>query len=127
MHANEKHECWPSIKTLSHTCGLSERGVIKGMKVLENDAWVIVTRRNRGTSGRQSNLYHINLSKDASRYVNHVHLPGEPGALRSTNEVTTKNPPKAPPLGGRRKRSKREPMWKTATRKALEKVNDNTD
>ena len=136
MHANQKHECWPSIKTLAHTCGLSERGVIKGLKALENDAWIIVTRRNRGKTGRQSNLYHINLSKDAGRYVNQVHLPSEPDALGYVNhvhpevpvEVTEKNnPPIVPPPGGRSKRYKREPIWKTATRKALEKANDITD
>ena len=132
MHCDAKGVCWPSIKTLSNTIGLSCTTVKTGIRELQQGGLITVTHRNRGKTGRQSNLYQLNFTKGYGREPS---LPGagadptygrEP-SLEVTLEVTKKNPPIVPPLGGRRKRPKREPMWKTATRKALDQVNDNTD
>ena len=132
MHANEKGVCWPSIKTLSNTIGLSCTTIKIGIRELQKQDLITIARRNRGKTGRQSNLYQLNFTKGYSREPS-LHGSGadhtysrEP-SLEVTLEVTEKNPPIVPPLGGRRKRSKREPMWKTATRKALDQVNDSTD
>ena len=132
MHCDAAGKCWPAISTLARTIGLSQSTVKCGVKSLEQEGLITITRRNRGKTGRQSNLYQLNFTKGYSREPSLPgsgadHTYGREPPIEVPVEVQVKNPPKVPPAGGRRKRSKREPMWKTATRKALDQANDNTD
>lgn len=44
-HANEKGECWPSIKKISDKCGLNERTVFRNLNLLEKGG--VVKRKKR--------------------------------------------------------------------------------
>ena len=134
-HSNKQGSCFPSVSVLAKTCGLSERAVLKAIQTLKSESWIIVTRHSHGKYGRKPNHYTLNTQKDVPCNMHEMHSARDAQCTSrpcNVHEVHTEvtisnNTPPNPPTGGRQKRHKREPMWKTATRKALDQVNDNTD
>ena len=54
LRANKQGECWPSVLTIAHDTGYSERQVRKMIKLLEKHKWIQIEHRKQ-----TSNKYHI--------------------------------------------------------------------
>ena len=74
--------CWPSIRTLSHDTGYSERQVRKMIKLLKDHEWIRITKR-KNAKGQTSNLYRIRPIEEGPGNpmpMHHVHTPPAPRA-----------------------------------------------
>ena len=65
-YANDDGECWPSVDGIARKCRLSERGVRKILRRLEDDGW-ITTAVGGGRNG--CNKYIINPERGSPRNV----------------------------------------------------------
>ena len=54
LRANKEGECWPSVVTIAHDTGYSERQVRKMIRLLEDHKWIQIEPRKK-----TSNKYHI--------------------------------------------------------------------
>lgn len=61
-YANEKGECWPSQKTISHEAELSERSTRDWLQKLEAQGFISRSRRHRSDGSRTSDHVVLNLS-----------------------------------------------------------------
>lgn len=62
-NANEKGECWPSLKNIAEQCEVSQKTVIENIKKLEK--LNLVRKVNRfNERGKTSNLYIISIEKN---------------------------------------------------------------
>ena len=58
--ANDRGECWPSVKTLVRDAGVSERTVQRTLRELAIDGWIEVRERPPGPGRRQgANRYRV--------------------------------------------------------------------
>lgn len=65
-NANDKGECWPSLKNISEHCEVSQKTVIENIKKLEKLG--LVKKVNRfNEKGKTSNLYILTLSGENDR------------------------------------------------------------
>ena len=63
-NANEKGECWPSLKNIAEQCEVSQKTVIENIKKLEK--LNLVRKINRfNEKGKTSNLYVISIDTDS--------------------------------------------------------------
>lgn len=96
-NANDERVCWPSIETIAKKTSLSERAVHYAIKRLEEEQFLIITRR-RGSS----NMFFLGGARDAPlqglhpspaisapRGVQPVHLGGAMGAPRTIMESSS--------------------------------------
>lgn len=56
-YANDEGECWPAVKSVAAKARMSERGVQKIMRQLQDEGWLTVTT---GTGRGGCNFYRIN-------------------------------------------------------------------
>jgi len=61
-HSNAEGRCFPSLKTLSHECGLSKDSVIRSVKKLEERGFITKIIRKNDEGENISTLYTIVLS-----------------------------------------------------------------
>jgi len=84
----ETQECFPSIKLIAKENNISERSVIRSIKLLEE--WrIIKVERNKGSDGKQMNNDYVLLDK--SQWKNKpsdLQSYGQPSDLQSNNRVT---------------------------------------
>lgn len=65
-NANEKGECWPSLKNISEQCEVSQKTVVEHIKKLEKLGFVEKTNRFN-KNGKTSNLYKLNIQEFQSK------------------------------------------------------------
>jgi len=64
-YANGEGQCWPSINTLAKACGISKDSVIKYLKELEKNGFIIKNARNGDSKENFSNLYTVIIKEAA--------------------------------------------------------------
>lgn len=63
--ANDRGECWPSVKTLARDAGVSERTAQRTLRELAIDGWIEVRERPPGPGRRQgANRYRLRSMGD---------------------------------------------------------------
>lgn len=59
--ANEKFECWPSMKTIADDCGICRKSVLNSIAKLEEKRLIFVERRMT-SHGKSSNIYTMSMA-----------------------------------------------------------------
>lgn len=78
--ANDDGMCWPSYESISKSCEICKRSVIKHISELEKMGFLRIERRyNKGAGKNFSNKYHLTLGGSASDALVHMSVKG--GAL----------------------------------------------
>ena len=106
--SNVDSDCWPSIKTLGETVGMSESAVKRGLTELELKDVITVRPRFRSDGSHTSNHYHINVVPEPDGVGPKVNPGGSENELltRPANK-TTGNYMKGTEPEGRRSRTNR--------------------
>lgn len=65
--ANDEGICWPSYRTISESCEICKRSVIKHIRELEDMGFLRIERRyNDAASKNYSNRYHLTLNRGSA-------------------------------------------------------------
>lgn len=101
----EKEEAWPSIKRLASDTGLSDRGVQKALKQLEEVGLITIEHRKRAENPRwnDTNLYTLTYVDANTEVVNRVRQ-------ESRTEFTTSGEQRSPEVDNQKKKKGNKPI-----------------
>ena len=60
-YTDEKGKCWPKVKTIANSCGISSRTVQRQIKEFERAGLLTIQKEYRDDGGQTTNRYFINL------------------------------------------------------------------
>jgi len=74
--------CFPSIKRISHECGLSKPTVIKYIHLLKENGWLESSKKGFDGQAWAHNQYYPNIPKEVIKEINHLEEGGKPHSIR---------------------------------------------
>lgn len=118
--------CWPSVATIAEGTELSERAVRQHLRILEDELGLIVSEPRIEENGQRSNLYRLNISREAGEKIPPARRAG--GRNITPSKRRDVQAPPAPSAGGPRQEvpghskdsnQQKEPSKESAPKRAL--------
>jgi len=93
-HADQRRECYPSLKTISNALGASKRSVLRAIGTLEKVGLLKVQRSSnqKGAGGNTSNRYMLPPLAPSDSTAPGVSRDTAPGDTRAPGPVTAEHP-----------------------------------